>query len=175
MGRYINDVVRWMESLDFMRVVVFVDDIYIVTKDKAKFLSVIPELRKRLAGLKVSLNERKFYLQHYSKGVRILGSHVKYDREILDRSTVKRAFRKVEEWKRVKGIQWKTERLLSSMNTYVGMMKHKTMRRTTEMFRDCVLDAFGRFLGWNPQKECFCVKSKFTLKRVLERKYRVRF
>ena len=175
MGRYINDVVRWMESLDFMRVVVFVDDIYIVTKDKAKFLSVIPELRKRLAELKVSLNERKFYLQHYSKGVRILGSHVRYDREILDRSTVRRALRKVEEWKRVKGIQWKTDRLLSSMNTYVGMMKHKTMRRTTEMFRDCVLDSFGRFLGWNPQKMCFCVKPKFTLKRVLERKYRVRF
>lgn len=67
-----------------------------------------------------------------------------------------------------------TDRLLSSMNTYVGMMKHKTMRRTTERFRDCVLDSFGRFLGWNPQKECFCVKPKFTLKRVLERKYRVR-
>ena len=60
------------------------------------------------------------------------------------------------------------------MNTYVGMMKHKTMRRTTERFRDCVLGSFGRFLGWNPQKMCFCVKPKFTLKRVLERKYKVR-
>ena len=87
---------------------------------------------------------------------------------------VKKAFRKVEEWKRVKGIQWKTDRLLSSMNTYVGMMKHKTMRRTTERFRDCVLDSFGRFLGWNPQKECFCMKERYTLKRVLERKYKVR-
>ena len=67
-----------------------------------------------------------------------------------------------------------TDRFLSSMNTYVGMMKLKTMRRTTERFRDCVLDSFGRFLGWNPQKECFCLKEKYTLKRVLERKYKVR-
>jgi len=48
-------------------------------------------------------------------------------------------------------------------------------KRDRAVLGERMFDAFGRFLGWNPQKECFCVKSKFTLKRVLERKYRVRF
>ena len=65
--------------------------------------------------------------------------------------------------------------------TWRGLLKPRLtpqsanpMRRTTERFRDCVLGSFGRFLGWNPQKMCFCVKEKYTLKRVLERKYKVR-
>ena len=173
MGHYINNVVKWLETFSFLRVVVFVDDIYIVTTDKAKLLSVIPELRKRLAELKVSLNERKFYLQHYTKGVHILGSRVKFGREYADNGTVRRAFAKIKEWKRTRNVQWKTARLLSSMNTYVGILRTKDMRNVTERFMDCVLDSFGLFLGWNTQKECFCVKPKFTQKRVLERKYRV--
>ena len=36
MGLYINEVVKWLASHDFMRVMVFVDDIYMVTNDKEK-------------------------------------------------------------------------------------------------------------------------------------------
>lgn len=61
MGLYINDVILWLESFPFLRVAVFVDDIYIITTDKHGFLAIIPELRERLARLKVRLNERKFY------------------------------------------------------------------------------------------------------------------
>ncbi len=174
MGRYINDVILWLESFPFIRVVVFVDDIYVVTSDRERFLDIIPELRERMSRLKVRLNENKFYFQHYSKGVRILGSRVRFDREFLDDSTVRRAFHKVDEWRLVKGLQWKADRLLSTMNTYVGMMKTKNMRETTGKFVERVLDAFGRYLEWNPQKACFRLKGKYKLKSVLERKYRVR-
>lgn len=174
MGRYINDVILWLESFPFIRVVVFVDDIYVVTSDRKRFLDIIPEIRERMSRLKVRLNEKKFYFQHYSKGVRILGSRVRFDREFLDDSTVRRAFHKVDEWRLVKGLQWKADRLLSTMNTYVGMMKTKNMRETTGKFVERVLDAFGRYLEWNPQKACFRLKGKYKLKSVLERKYRVR-
>lgn len=61
------------------------------------------------------------------------------------------------------------------MNTYCGMMKNKAMRATLRRFKDSALAAFCRYLDWNPQRMCFSLKEKYTLKAVLERKYKVRF
>ena len=174
MGLYINDVIKWLQSFGFLRVVVFVDDIYIVTSDREKFLDLMPEIRRRLGALKVSLNERKFYFQHCSKGVRVLGSHVKFGREYADNVTVMRAFRKVDEWRHAKDVRWRCDRLLSSMNTYVGIFKSKDMRKVTERFKGEVLGAFGRYLGWNERKACFALKPKFRYRRMLSTKYGVR-
>ena len=65
------------------------------------------------------------------------------------------------------------------INTYrlagiVYDMRFIIPKRDRAVIGERMLDSFGRFLGWNPQKMCFCVKPKFTLKRVLERKYKVR-
>ncbi len=174
MGHYINNVVKWLETFGFLRVVVFVDDIYIVTTYKAKFLSMMPEIRSRLSALKVQLNERKFYCQHYTKGVHILGSRMKFDREYADNGTVRRAFRKIEEWRRERRLKWKTERLLSSMNTYIGIFRSKDMRTVTERFRKAVLSAFGGFLKWNQGKRCFRSRNRYSYRAVLRRRYGVR-
>ena len=174
MGHYINNVVKRLETFGFLRVVVFVDDIYIVTTDKAKFFSMMPEIRSRLSALKVQLNERKFYCQHYSKGVHILGSRVKFDREYADNGTVCRAFAKINEWKRARNVQWKTARLLSSMNTYVGILRTKDMRNVAERFRREVLTSFRRYLQWNDKKSCFALRVRYGFRAVLRRKYKVR-
>lgn len=174
MGHYINDVVKWLQTFSFLRVVVFVDDIYIVTTDKARLLALMPEIRARLASLKVQLNERKFYCQHYSKGVHVLGSRVKFDREYADDSTVVRAFRKIESWKHEPNLQWKTQRLLSSLNTYIGIFRPKTMRNVLERFKESALSAFHRYLEWNGDSGCFRLKPRYSFKSVLSRKYGVR-
>ena len=175
MGHYINNVVKWLETFGFLRVVVFVDDIYIVTTDKAKFFSMMPEIRQRLSALKVQLNERKFYCQHYSKGVHVLGSRVKFDREYADNGTVFRAFAKINEWKRARNVQWKTACLLSSMNTYAGILRTKDMRNVAERFRREVLTSFRRYLRWNDKKNCFALRERYGFRSVLQRKYKVRF
>lgn len=175
MGHYINNVVKWLQTFGFLRVVVFVDDIYIVTTDKAKFLSMMPQIRARLSALKVRLNEKKFYCQHYSKGVHMLGSRIKFDREYADNGAVRRAFAKIEEWRRERSIHWKTARLLSSMNTYIGIFRTKNMQNVTERFRREVLTSFRRYLQWNDKKNCFALRTRYGFRAVLRRKYKVRF
>ena len=122
----------------------------------------------------MQLNERKFYCQHYSKGVHILGSRVKFDREYADNGTVRRAFAKIKEWKHARNVQWKTARLLSSMNTYVGILRTKDMRNVAERFRHEVLTSFRRYLQWNDKKNCFALRARYGFRAVLRRKYKVR-
>lgn len=159
MGLYINDVVKWLQSHEPLRVVVFVDDIYVVTRDKTGFLALMPELRKRLAELDVRLNEKKFFCQHFSKGIRCLGSVLKFGRMYLNRTTVNRAFARLREWADRRYIPIdERNNMLCSLNTYCGMMKRGNNRKVLQKFKEESLRLLGRFLAWNEKKLCFGLK-----------------
>lgn len=161
MGLYINDVVKWLQSHENLRVVVFVDDIYVVTKDKPGFLALIPELRERLDALDVRLNEKKFFCQHYSRGIRCLGTVLKFERSYINRTTVNRAFARLREWsdKRYIPIDERAN-MLCSLNTYFGMMKKGNNRKILQMFKEKCLSSLGRFIVWNEKKSCLGLKKK---------------
>lgn len=169
MALYINDVVKWLQGHGFLRIVVFVDDIYIVTSDKRKFLDLMPELRKRLADVMVRMNERKFYCQHFSKGLRCLGSRIRFGRERADRATVIRAFARMNELKKVR---LEPERLLSVLNTYNGVFRNKDMADEYGKFRATALKMFGRWIVWNGARRCFGLKERFRFRERMRRWYR---
>ena len=75
-------------TLGFIFVGRYVDDFYIVDKDKDKLLAAIPKIRELLASLGLTLNPKKFYLQHYSKGVEFTGSVLKMRRVYVCKRTV---------------------------------------------------------------------------------------
>lgn len=155
MGLYINDVVRWLQSFDFMRVVVFVDDIYIVTRDKDKFLSLMPEFRQRLSMLKVELNEKKFYCQHYSKGIMCLGTMLKFGRRYIKNKSFNNAMRKIDE------LSVNTDgakRILCSMNSHLGMLKNIEQKRRMTEFVNKALCKFGNILCWNLVNKSFSIR-----------------
>lgn len=155
MGLYINDVVKWLQSFDFMRVVVFVDDIYIVTRDKDKFLSLMPEFRQRLSMLKVELNEKKFYCQHYSKGIMCLGTMLKFGRRYIKNKSFNNAMRKIDE------LSVNTDgakRILCSMNSHLGMLKNIEQKRRMSEFVNKALCKFGNILCWNLVNKSFSIR-----------------
>ena len=155
MGLYINDVVKWLQSFNFMRVVVFVDDIYIVTSDKDKFLSLMPEFRQRLSMLKVELNEKKFYCQHYSKGIMCLGTMLKFGRRYIKNKSFKNAMRKIDE------LSVNTDgakRILCSMNSHLGMLKNIEQKRRMSEFVNKALCKFGNILCWNLVNKSFSIR-----------------
>ena len=155
MGLYINDVVKWLQSFNFMRVVVFVDDIYIVTRDKDKFLSLMPEFRQRLSMLKVELNEKKFYCQHYSKGIMCLGTMLKFGRRYIKNKSFNNAMRKIDE------LSVNTDgakRILCSMNSHLGMLKNIEQKRRMSEFVNKALCKFGNILSWNLVNKSFSIR-----------------
>lgn len=155
MGLYINDVVKWLQSFDFMRVVVFVDDIYIVTRDKDKFLSLMPEFRQRLSMLKVELNEKKFYCQHYSKGIMCLGTMLKFGRRYIKNKSFNNAMRKIDELSvNTDG----SKRILCSINSHLGMLKNIEQKRRMSEFVNKALCKFGNILCWNLVNKSFSIR-----------------
>lgn len=154
MGLYINDVILWLQSFDFMRVMVFVDDIYIVTEDKKRTLGIIPEMRRRFKELKVSINEKKFYCQHYSKGIMCLGAMLKFDREYMNNKSFERAMNKVRELDKKKA-----DRVVCSLNSHVGGLKNRNQNRRLSLLKDSALKRFKNIV-WNVSKICFNVKGK---------------
>ena len=167
MGLYINDVVKWLQSHDFMRVVVFVDDIYIVTADKSKALAIIPELRERLAALKVRLNEKKFYCQHYSKGIMCLGSMLKFDRIYTSNKTTKSAFYRFSTARVCGPLKYVLPNMLASVNSTLGIFSGKTSFKVVSRLQECVSRRLGKFLELKPGKQSFIIREKF--KRNLRR------
>jgi hypothetical protein len=163
MGNYINDVVKWLQGHDFLRIVAFVDDIYVVTSDKARFLALMPILRSKLAALKVRFNEGKFYMQHYSKGVMMLGTVLKFHRQYANNGTVKRGFRRLRYWAGVGRIRKADlNRMLCSLNTYCGIFKGHNNRRHIELFREEGLRRLGKYVKWNESKKCFNLVMNFN-------------
>ena len=57
----------------------YVDDMVLVARRKETLLRLMPMIRETLASLGLRLNEKKFYFQHYSKGVRFVGAIIKRD------------------------------------------------------------------------------------------------
>ena len=120
---YFHEIDEWLmsEGIVFER---FVDDFIFVTKNKTAFLTyVMPELRRRLTALGARLNERKFYCQHYTKGVEWLGTHIKMDRVYVNRRIVKRGKMKARALNRCIRAN-KVDKLQSSLNSYLGICKN---------------------------------------------------
>ncbi|MCP4123322.1 MAG: hypothetical protein GY751_16335 [Bacteroidetes bacterium] len=117
----------------------YVDDFVLVHPSKDFLLSVIPSIRDYLASqLQLELHPKKIYLQHYSKGVNFLGVVIKPGRKYIARRTVGNFYRAIEKQNRVisksKPNAEDVQAFISSMNSYLGIMKHyKTFRLRRKM------------------------------------------
>jgi RNA-directed DNA polymerase len=108
----------------------YVDDFVIVHQDKAYLNSLIPLIKNTLqARLGLTLHPDKIYLQHYTKGVEFLGSVIKPHRIYIANRTkgnfhdaIMKQNVIVRESKPNKKQQ---AAFLSSMNSYLGIMKHR--------------------------------------------------
>ena len=95
---------------------------------------IIPLLTSYLSTtLQLTLHPKKQYLQHYTKGVRFLGTVIKPNRIYIGNRTKGNFYMAIEKQNRLlQHKQLKTKLLqgfLSSMNSYLGIMKHyKTYR-----------------------------------------------
>lgn len=112
----------------------YTDDWYGVSHDKQRLLDFTPVFRQGLTGIGLRMNERKFWLQHYSKGMQFTGAVVKPGRTYISSRTLGGLADSVE---RLNTIAKETdpdnpddesldamERAVSSINAYCGMTIH---------------------------------------------------
>ena len=120
----LNDLDHYiMGELGFKHVGRYVDDMYIIDKDKNKMLQSVPKIRSLLETLNLRLNEDKFYIQHYSKGIKFIGSVVKGNRVYTGSRSVykfKQAIKRLNNAENLHDIN----KCISSVNSYLGLLRH---------------------------------------------------
>ncbi len=171
MGLYVNDTIEWLTDERLIRLVVFVDDIVMVVAEEQHWyaLSLIPEIRRRLAPRNVRLNEKKFYDQPARHGVEFLGSHLKNGRLHLNNKTYKRAVARIDE---LNAMSYKDiDTLLSSFNAYSGLLKNRTDYHRLIALRDRVAPEWMKWVKWDGRRLCLTCRDGYTERERLDRKY----
>ena len=107
----------------------YVDDFIIVHEDKSYLKNLISTLGNFLdKELHLTLHPKKIYLQHYSKGVPFLGTMIKSGRIYIGKRTKSNFYQAIQKQNAVvlhgKPTREEKLRFQSSMNSYLGIMKH---------------------------------------------------
>lgn len=150
----------------------YVDDFYIVDKDKNKILEAMPKIREFLkVHNHLQLHPNKFYIQHYKKGIAFTGGIMKPGRAYVSNRTVTNfmyAVKRLSEAKNVKKIM----RQVQSVNSYLGLMQHynsyairrKVLKRLAGS--KCMTYCYVRKSDYG----AICVKKPYRVNRILRLK-----
>ncbi len=107
----------------------YVDDFLLVHKDKDYLKEMIPVMKKYLKdNLQLNLHPGKVYLQHFTKGVNYLGTVIKPHRIYISQRTKGNFYKAIVKHNEVvqaeKPSTNELEQFISSMNSYLGIMRH---------------------------------------------------
>lgn len=149
---------QWLKynGVDYYRR--FCDDFVIVTKDKDMLLQLIPQMEKYLdEQLKMSLHPDKRYIQHYTKGVKMVGTVIKPGRIYVANRTIGKFYEKIRYYNTLadEGLQAQyVDKFVQSINSYYGIMKHyNTYNIRKRIGNDMILPKWAGYLyfckGWS--------------------------
>ncbi len=178
MGLYINDEVIWLNDDCGIRTTVFMDDGVMIVSDWLKHyaLSLLPELRRRLAKKGVKMNDKKFYCQQHWKGLEFLGSHIHPWSVILNDATWARCLARIEEYNKLSTVEkyQELDRFISTVNSYTGLLKNRTSYKRIMMLKDTIDDDWWLWLDWNQRRLCVISKPQYTFRVRLNSKYHLK-
>ena len=101
----------------------YVDDFYCIHQDKAVLLNAVPLIRDKLAEFGLTLNPKKFYFQHYTKGVEFTGAVVKPKTSYCCNRTITNFIAAVRRLNNAKTLR-QVEHAVCSINSYLGLLRH---------------------------------------------------
>ncbi len=143
-----NEFDHWVKKeLDFNYYGRYVDDFILIHHSKEHLQSLIPKISDYLSdNLKLTLHPDKVYLQHYGKGVKYLGSVIKPHKIYIANRTKGNFYNALETQNKIardhKPTKEEQQAFQSSMNSYLGIMKHY---KTYRLRRDMI---FKNLSGW---------------------------
>ena len=159
----------------------YVDDTAIVDCDKERLLAAIPLIREHLwktAGVRV--NPKKYYLQHYKKGVKFLGMVIKGDRRYVANRTLGKAMCRLHGFNKMaeeRGAAWckaNAEHFVSCINSYLGLMRQGQEYGMRRAFCGQISEAWLKYIVINWDFNKIILKNKYKhrerVKNMLRRK-----
>lgn len=159
----------------------YVDDTATIDTDHDKMLMAMPLIREHLwqtAGARV--HPHKFYMQHYTKGMKFLGMVVKRDRIYVANRTLGQAMNKMHHFNAAATANGRTyclkhaEDFVASVNSYLGLMRQGTEYSMRRAFCSLICEEWLKYVSiqWDFNKIILKHKYKYRerVKRMLQRK-----
>ena len=167
-ANFLLNTIDWKIDAVCVRHNRYVDDISFVSKDKKKLLSIIPMLRIELGKLGLRLNEKKFYLQHYSKGVQFTGAVIKPDRIYVANHTINSFAFAVERLGKAAemGMIDDINKNIASVNSYLGIMSHYNEYTTKRRIMAKLPQKFYEYCYIEGHFDVVKLKYKYTEKAI---------
>lgn len=149
----------------------YVDDFYCIHTDKAVLLNAVPKIRAKLAELGLKLNAKKFYLQHYTKGVEFTGAVVKPYRTYTCNRSVANFIAAVRRLNRAQCIE-QVEPIVSSLNAYLGLMRHSNSYAIRRRVLSMIDKRLYEYIYIKGRFEIVAIKAKYKRQNVLYKRIR---
>ena len=175
MNYYLNGFDHYVVDELGLQYVRFVDDIVFVVENKDAFLPMIEQFRKMLkTQYHCELHPRKFYCQHWSKGVGFIGSFIRRDRLYADRRIIRNFCKCIYEFNKCVR-RSRIETFMASMNSYIGILKNRNGRGIVEKILKEVNPKWWEYVHYNPVKVCLSANDGYRHVELLSHKYNLRY
>jgi hypothetical protein len=153
----------------------YVDDFYCIHRDKAVLLSAVPKIRAKLGEYGLTLNEKKFYLQHYTKGVQFTGSIVKPRRSYTCNNTITNFVAAIRRLNNAKDLR-QAEHAVNSINSYLGLLRHNNEYNTRKRVLKMIESQAYEYVYIKKNYSILALKNKYkkrvqTYKRIRDGDY----
>lgn len=174
MNYYLNELDHYVIDECGLHFVRFVDDMILVTDNKECGLAFAREIRQRLSSLGCTLHPKKFYCQHYTKGVDFIGAHIKLDRVYVNKRIVRQFSQSIRQLNKSVCVR-KIETFLASMNSYLGILKNRNAYGIMRNLLNGVSPKWSKFVHFNESRRCFQANEGYTHRELIMRKYNLQF
>lgn len=153
----------------------YVDDFYMIHRDKMVLLNAVPRIREKLSELGLELNERKFYFQHYTKGVEFTGSILKPNRVYTCNRTITNFIAAVRRLNKAKDLR-QAEHAVNSINSYLGLLRHNNEYNTRKRVLKMIESQAYEYVYIKKNYSILALKNKYkkrvqTYKRIRDGDY----
>ena len=125
----------------------YVDDFYIVSKDKEFLKSIIKEIEEfMMNSLHLEIQKKKTHIINVKYGVEFLGAFIKPYRTYISNKTVKRMNKNLYSFK----IHGTNKNVSNMVNSYLGIFSHYKSNKVKKdvMNRTPKIQEFGHFIDY---------------------------
>ena len=177
-----------MHEKGYKNFIIFVDDFRVLVRSEAEGRQLIKDIKVYLwEQLHITLHPDKIYLQHYSKGTKVVGAVIKPGRVYIANRTrghfidAMRKYKERAEATNHAGRVAMLEELRASINSYLGLMCHyKSYKVRRRIAMEWILPTWGHYLYFVDEFTRCKLKSQYdkiwvVRKRLKKHNYAAKF
>lgn len=168
MNLYLNDVDRWAIDELGLHYIRFVDDTIIIVNNKVAALTLLPLFREKYALVGAKMHAKKFSCQHVSKGIKILGSILKFDRVYINNRTIRNAEARIRQYNNCRNKSHNIENFQATINSYFGLLKNRNEYNNIIKLHDLINPKWWRYFTMDWDRFCIIANDRYRHNQLLK-------